>query len=181
MSEESVASYDEFSWYKTGTWPTLEQGDLLSDCLVPVPPPDLTAGLIGVQKDQAFESEFDLKPSDLIILTQSCDLAKEDVTQVLLCGHFPAENYSKEVRKTIRREHRPALHMIEACELSDSQFGQRVIDFRTAVVLPKDYLLAFVNEQKSRVRLLPPYREHLAQAFARFFMRVGLPRNLREL
>ncbi len=26
-----------------------------------------------------------------------------------------------------------------------------------------------------RPRLLPPYREHLAQAFARFFMRVGLP------
>jgi hypothetical protein len=25
------------------------------------------------------------------------------------------------------------------------------------------------------VRLLPPYREHLAQAFARFFIRVGLP------
>jgi hypothetical protein len=23
--------------------------------------------------------------------------------------------------------------------------------------------------------LLPPYREHLSQAFARFFMRVGLP------
>ncbi len=27
----------------------------------------------------------------------------------------------------------------------------------------------------SRLRLLPPYREHLAQGFARFFMRVGLP------
>jgi hypothetical protein len=26
----------------------------------------------------------------------------------------------------------------------------------------------------SRFRLLPPYREHLSQAFARFFMRVGL-------
>jgi hypothetical protein len=25
------------------------------------------------------------------------------------------------------------------------------------------------------VILLPPYREHLSQAFARFFMRVGLP------
>jgi hypothetical protein len=26
-----------------------------------------------------------------------------------------------------------------------------------------------------RPQLLPPYREHLSQAFARFFMRVGLP------
>jgi hypothetical protein len=24
---------------------------------------------------------------------------------------------------------------------------------------------------------MPPYREHLAQAFARYFMRVGLPRE----
>ena len=29
--------------------------------------------------------------------------------------------------------------------------------------------------QGPRLRLNPPYREHLAQAFARFFMRVGLP------
>jgi hypothetical protein len=27
----------------------------------------------------------------------------------------------------------------------------------------------------TRLRLLPPYREHLSQSFARFFMRVGLP------
>jgi hypothetical protein len=26
-----------------------------------------------------------------------------------------------------------------------------------------------------RPQLLPPYREHLSQSFARFFMRVGLP------
>jgi len=30
-------------------------------------------------------------------------------------------------------------------------------------------------QQALRQRLLPPYREHLAPAFARFFMRVGLP------
>ncbi len=34
-------------------------------------------------------------------------------------------------------------------------------------------LLAARNEP--RLRLLPPYREHLSQAFARFFMRVVLP------
>lgn len=27
----------------------------------------------------------------------------------------------------------------------------------------------------SRNILMPPYREHLSQAFARYFMRVGLP------
>jgi len=27
-------------------------------------------------------------------------------------------------------------------------------------------------------RRLPPYREHLSQAFARYFMRVGLPQDI---
>jgi hypothetical protein len=31
------------------------------------------------------------------------------------------------------------------------------------------------SNRLSGLRLCPPYREHLAQAFARFFMRVGLP------
>ena len=37
------------------------------------------------------------------------------------------------------------------------------------------YLKAFTITQAHRLRLLPPYREHLSQAFARYFMRVGLP------
>ncbi len=32
----------------------------------------------------------------------------------------------------------------------------------------------------ARVRLLSPYKEHLSQAFARYFMRVGLPRPLKD-
>jgi hypothetical protein len=29
--------------------------------------------------------------------------------------------------------------------------------------------------EKLHLRLLPPYRKHLSQSFARFIMRVGLP------
>jgi hypothetical protein len=32
------------------------------------------------------------------------------------------------------------------------------------------------ERQRPRLRLRSPYREHLSQASARFFMRVGLPR-----
>jgi hypothetical protein len=70
--------------------------------------------------------------------------------------------------------------MIEACEIDAHQREQRVIDFRTVYTLPKDFVLAFIKEQPSRLRLMPPYREHMAQAFARYFMRVGLPRNLKQ-
>jgi hypothetical protein len=36
----------------------------------------------------------------------------------------------------------------------------------------------FANAAGHRLRLLPPYREHLSQAFARLFMRVGLPADI---
>jgi hypothetical protein len=65
--------------------------------------------------------------------------------------------------------------MLAACELPGLERGVRVVDFRQLFSLP----LAFVRKRAAlagpRLRLLPPYREHLAQAFARYFMRVGLP------
>ena len=35
-----------------------------------------------------------------------------------------------------------------------------------------------LKNAKNCLRLLSPYREHLSQAFARYFMRVGLPQNI---
>ena len=50
----------------------------------------------------------------------------------------------------------------------------RVVSFRQIYSVPLDYLRERAK-QRPRLRLLPPYREQLAQAFARYFMRVGLP------
>lgn len=48
-------------------------------------------------------------------------------------------------------------------------------DFRRGYSLPLAFLRKRALLDSRRLRLLPPYREHLSQAFARFFMRVGLP------
>ena len=50
-----------------------------------------------------------------------------------------------------------------------------VCDFRSLFGIHLTTLKELAAQQSPRLRLLPPYREHLAQAFARFFMRVGLP------
>ncbi|MCD6491242.1 MAG: hypothetical protein J7K59_02995, partial [Candidatus Korarchaeota archaeon] len=50
-----------------------------------------------------------------------------------------------------------------------------VVDFRSVYSVPFDFLLELAQKRDRGIRLLPPYREHLSQAFARFFMRVGLP------
>lgn len=181
MNNPSEPAAPQFAWYQVGNWETLEQGDLLPDCPALIPPADLSALLSGVAEGVEIEAATEIQFADQIILSQSCDLANDKIRQVLLCAYHPASSYSKDNRAKIRKEQRPALHMIEACALPGHEFPQQVIDFRTIYTLPKEFVVAFALAKKnSRVRLLPPYREHLSQAFARYFMRVGLPRPLQE-
>ncbi|MBM4033230.1 MAG: hypothetical protein FJ291_15815 [Planctomycetes bacterium] len=50
-----------------------------------------------------------------------------------------------------------------------------LVSLRRVYSLSVPLVRRFAASIPARVRLCPPYREHLAQAFARFFMRVGLP------
>jgi hypothetical protein len=69
----------------------------------------------------------------------------------------------------------PWYAVIAECGLRGFESDVSVVDFRRVYSLPLDYFREFAARAGDRVRLLPPYREHIAQAFARFFMRVGLP------
>jgi hypothetical protein len=54
-----------------------------------------------------------------------------------------------------------------------------VVDFHEVFSLPVSFLELWLKKaNRPRLRLMPPYREHLSQAFARFFMRVGLPLDI---
>jgi len=53
-----------------------------------------------------------------------------------------------------------------------------VVDFKNVYSINRSTLNDTVKNLKNRIRLLPPYREHLSQAFARYFMRVGLPQDI---
>ncbi len=173
----------EYPWYVAGEFDNLQQGDLFFNC--PVPLPDSAVYLAILAAKQANDlvnvtTELLIATADIVVMSQSCDLARPDCTQVLVCAHQDASAYSRDRRSEIAKDRYVALHMIEECDLRVSQFSQRVLDFRTVYGLPKDYLLAIAQDRGPRARLLPPYREHVAQAFARYFMRVGLPRNLKS-
>ena len=77
-----------------------------------------------------------------------------------------------------RRGNLPAFHVIAACDLPDFNREVRVADFRRVYSLPLSFLRRRATVSSDRLRLLPPYRERLSQAFARFFMRVGLPSDI---
>src|ERR1700686_1545604 len=174
------AEEPSFAWYQSGNWSELRQGDLLPNCLVLVPPADLTTSLLGLRQGDTLQGGLIIQRADLIILSQSCDLENEKIGQVLLCAYFPASALSRSDRVSIRKEQHPALHMIEQCRIRGREFEKQVVDFRTIYTLPKDFINAYALTLGTRVRLLPPYREHLSQAFARYFMRVGLPRPLED-
>jgi hypothetical protein len=120
---------------------------------------------------------------NVVVMSQTCDLEHDKLDLVLVCPHWSldefgnAHNYfnGNKGKEDLRRGNVPGYHMIAACELSGMERAIRVVDFRTTYSLPREFIKQFATDSGDRLRLLPPYREHLAQAFARFFMRVGLP------
>ncbi len=65
-------------------------------------------------------------------------------------------------------------HLFNICEIERHQAPHLVADFGDAFSIPFEYAEELAGTEE-RIRLQPPYREQLAQMFARFYMRVGLP------
>ena len=166
-----------YPWFGIVEGAVLEQGDLLEQCPVYRP-----------QTEAAYPSGefllFDEELRDVIVLTQSCDLAsgREKVSEVLLCpvwqrSQFQPPHHLSTPRgmEDVRRGVVPGFHLIAASSVPGMEREVRVVDFRRVYSLPVGFVRRQAGLAGARLRLLPPYREHLSQAFARCFMRVGLP------
>ena len=165
------------TWWLTTSGEQLAQGDYLPSCLTPIIPEDFgESGTITLEPEIA----------DLIILTQSCDLLNNKVSQVILCPARPvtrlmatSPTYSKpKSLEPIRRGIVPALHLLDSPASPGDNLAALYLDFRQVISLPLGYLARHAATLGERPRLASPYLEHLAQAFARFFMRVGLPSDI---
>ena len=158
----------EYPWYGLADGDELWQGDLLFDC-----PFDELA-----RTNEAFETGY-----DVVVLSQSCDLAHDKLEMVQVCPFWDFATLANEVeyfrakraREELRRGNVPGYHLLNRCELSEKPTDFLVVDFRMQFAVQLADLKQLARNQKPRLRLLPPYREHLAQALARFYMRVGLP------
>lgn len=156
---------------------SLLQGDFLKDCLIPVFTPEKDTAGDGVHI-------VDVRTTDLIILTQSCDLAQKKVQFVALCPIFPFEEFSvanayqNDKKERIRQGKVEGLHLLPAFEGPKNNEKAMVVDFREIYSLPFSALEKHAEKLGSRWRLKSPHLEHFSQSFARFFMRVGLPAEL---
>jgi hypothetical protein len=171
----------DYPWFTATRGQVLEQGDLLRNCPRFVLPAD--AG----SKDEMIYSRASV---DAVILTQSCDLAIRangdcEATDVLLCPYFEKSAFSNhtffrkdEAWEEVRKGRRPFYHVLNACTIPGLEQDFVLIDFHGLFTLSVPLVREFARKAGDRLRLLPPYREHLAQAFARLFMRVGLPADI---
>lgn len=148
-----------------------EQGDFIPDCPVVIPKTPLAGTPTEIQAEIVI--------TDVVVMSQSCDLAKGNVEFVLACPVVRKDGYEQKLEE-IRKGRQPAYHLLNKCDVpSKPEFAKDylIVDFRNVYSVEFAFLKEFMKS-KSRLRLLPPYREHLSQAFARFFMRVGLPSDI---
>lgn len=165
----------DYPWYRAVPGEsTLEQGDFLQNCPVVVPPAKYEAGE---------ETTVDIAEYNVIVMSQSCDIAQGKVDLILVCPVWSLVDFggSNEIfkgnsgKEKLRRGEVVGYYLLNRCEEEDFEADFQVADFRATYSVDANFLQEFAREQPWRLRLLPPYREHLSQAFARFFMRVGLP------
>jgi hypothetical protein len=158
----------------------LAQGDLLPTCLVP----QFDANF-GVAGDGAFET-LAVGEQTLIIVTQSCDLENNKVELVALCPAYTLPEFEEHNSpfkqrgrwEEVRKGRIEGLHLLGSPTDPEDNRGAFVVDFRQIFSLPPSYLEKKAEASGERLRLESPFLEHFSQAFARYFMRVGLPSSI---
>ncbi len=169
-----------YPWYcVTKKEDSLLQGDFINDCPIVIPPQKLVDDEVINVKILKYNT---------IVMSQSCDLIEKKIDLVLVCPIWPLETLkensdifkSSRGREALKRGNMPGYHLLNKCEIDKFKTDYLVVDFRAIYGVSMDFIREFATREK-RLRLLPPYREHLSQAFARFFMRVGLPIDIPSL
>ena len=175
----------DYQWYKIVNGDDIQQGDILENCPVLILPTKLQFDSPEISS-QPYELPFEGR--DIIVMSQTCDMIKgrEKIPEVLLCALWKKSDLASGTMSTnddwndARKGRMPGFHVLNKCDLQGFKRDYMVVDFRRVHSLPIDFVRNIAAELGNRICLLPPYREHLSQAFARFFMRVGLPVDIPE-
>lgn len=185
-------------WYEcVGPGTELTQGDIISDCpVLRWKSSEVTAR--ATEEPEELQAFVEAVKADVIIMTQACDLEEHKVDEIILCPHFNLDYHKTIWSDTmVARKQNPSdkswkshcenlcsgfywnLAMLNTGEVDELKIAHRVVDFHEIFTVPRVFLESLLKHRSSpRLRLRAPYREHLSQAFARYFMRVGLPVNV---
>lgn len=178
----------------------LTQGDIILDCpVVRWASKSIEPG--AIDRFEILKSAIEVVLADVVVITQACDLEQHKVENAILCPHVSLDKYKEEWEAAMRAmSQNPTskawqrtcedikngyiwnLSMLNEGNVADLVLTHRVVDFHDVFTLPRTFLESLMqSREQPRLRLRPPYREHLSQAFARFFMRVGLPTGITKV
>ncbi len=188
-------------WYEAvGADSRLTQGDLILNCPIITWKTEIPQVSVGNEVED-LEAAVQATITDVIVMTQACDLENDKVSNVILCPHFSISDYKQDWEEEMRtRGQNPTakawkrlcddisdgfcwnLSMLNSGESQGLSTEHRIVDFHDVFTVPRSFLESLLKQRgEPRLRLLPPYKEHLSQAFARFFMRVGLPVSVSKI
>ena len=157
----------------------IQQGDLIPDCPIIIPPPK-------IEVDKELDIQVELM--NAIVLSQTCDLIHGKVDIVLMCPLYSLKSFVESLKdkqnikdtvENLRKGFLYSYHLLNNSEIIEELKDYQVVDFKNVYGVKFELLKGIIQERETRFRLLPPYREHLSQAFARYFMRVGLPQDIK--
>ncbi len=188
-------------WYEVvGADTRLTQGDLILDCPLLAWTPGTPTSASGEQDADLLQQAASAFRADVVIMTQACDLEHDKVRNVVLCPHLALSTFRTLWEQALQQagQNPTAKAWRSLCnDIADGYVWNqaflnhyegdpevlgtelRLVDFHDIFTVPRWFLESLLQQRQApRLRLRPPYREHLSQAFARFFMRVGLPTSL---
>lgn len=163
---------------------TIEPSELISQGDILFNFPILIAGINEVERLPDFSKDsiqqqayFDILRSDIIILSQACDLANEPdrnrkpIESVICASIFPMNAYSKTIVQETNSGKRPSYYLLHKEDgLLDKTY---IIDFTKLYTIPYELLNKFAHRQTNRVRPTSPFLEQISHHFGNFFSRVG--------
>ena len=156
----------------------ISQGDILFGF------PILIAGVDNIESLPDFSKEaiaeqayYDILRTDIIVLSQACDLAnephrgREPIDSVVCASIFPINHYSKSLVTETNSGKRPGYYLLHK---DDRLLGKSyIIDFTKLYTIPYELLNSFASKQATRVRPANPLLEQISHHFGNFFSRIG--------
>jgi len=183
-----------FPWYERAEPNAeLQQGDFILNCYL-LGWADQVPVIEDQNEEELLRVHRETIRKDIIVMTQSCDIEQGKVKEIVACPIYGVTEFKASWEAAERgKEQNPTPRkwkgfckdiqdgfiwnyaMLNSGGIDDLRTEHRIVDFHELYTLPLEFLKAVARQRGPRLRLAPPYREHLAQAFARYFMRVGLP------
>lgn len=187
---------NNYDWYKeVSNDIPLTQGDILLDFPVPI---------IGKSEQYPFY-EASGAEFDVVVMTQACDLENGKVEHISFCALESVEeiikkiyiaqtsnptfdfknltgknkNMPQKILAELKKGQHINYHLLNNYSSENIQMNHKVVYLKNTYGMPvtsaNNLLTHADGKNTTRLRLLPPYREHLSQSYANIYGRIGLP------